>query len=239
MKLRKNGGATAADTHDTHHTHDAGTTGTAGGTAETRGTHPVGPDHAKDRSGAAALGAPAPHRGHVEAKDRFGGTNWGASFFGWLVAIALTILLTSIVGAVVAAVGSGQDVTQTDAERQAGTIGITAAVVLLVVLALAYYTGGYVAGRMSRFDGGRQGLGVWLIGLVVTILAIGLGALFGSEYNILDRVDLPRIPISTDQLSWGGAITAVAVVVLTLLAAMLGGKVGHRYHDKVDRVAHT
>jgi amino acid transporter len=179
------------------------------------------------------------HRGHHEARERFGGTNWGAAFFGWLVAIAMTILLVSIVGAVVTAVGSSQNITQSDAERQAGTIGITAGIVLLVVLAIAYYTGGYVAGRMSRFDGGKQGLATWIIGLVVTLVAIGLGALFGNEYNLLDRVDLPRIPLSTDELSWGGLITAAAVLVVSLLAAMLGGKVGHRYHDKVDRVAHT
>src|SRR3712207_5343295 len=170
-----------------------------------------------------------------EARDRFGGTNWGAAFFGWLVAIALTILLTSIAGAVVAAVSDTANVTQTDAQRQAGTIGIGAAIVLLVVLAIGYYAGGYVAGRMSRFDGGRQGPAVCLIGLLVTLIAIGLGAAFGTKYNILDRVTLPRIPLSTDQLSWGGVLTAVEVLLVSLLAAMLGGKVGHRYHDKVDR----
>jgi amino acid transporter len=173
-----------------------------------------------------------------EARDRFGGTNWGAAFFGWLVAIAITILLTSIAGAVVAAVSDTANVTQTQAQRQAGTIGIGAAIVLLVVLALGYYAGGYVAGRMSRFDGGRQGLAVWLIGLLVTLIAIGLGAAFGTKYNILDRVNLPRIPLSTDQLSWGGILTAIVVLLVSLLAAMLGGKVGHRYHDKVDRAAY-
>jgi len=90
---------------------------------------------------------------------------------------------------------------------------------------------------MSRFDGTKQGIGVWVIGLLVTILAIGLGAVFGSQYNILDRVQLPRIPVSTDDLSMGGIITAIAVLVLTLLAAMAGGAIGHRYHNRVDRVA--
>jgi hypothetical protein len=181
---------------------------------------------------------PTAHAGHAEAQDRFGGTNWGAAFFGWLVAIGLTILLTGIVGAIVAGVSDTAQITQSDAQRQAGTIGIAAGIVLLVVLALAYYAGGYVAGRMSRFDGGKQGLAVWIIGLVVTLLAIGLGAIFGNEYNIFDRVNLPRLPISTDELSLGGIITAVAVLVLSLLAAMAGGKIGQRYHNKVDRVAH-
>jgi hypothetical protein len=103
------------------------------------------------------------------------------------------------------------------------------------VLAVGYYAGGYVAGRMSRFDGGRQGAAVWLLGLAVTVLAIIFGAVFGSKYNILDRVSLPRIPVDTGTLGWGTVVTAVVVLLLTLLAAVLGGKVGHRYHDRVDR----
>ena len=171
------------------------------------------------------------------ARDKFGGVNKGAAFFGWLVAIAVAVLLTSIAGAIAAAVGSTQEITQSEAERQAGTIGIASAVVLLVVLAIGYYAGGYVAGRMSRFDGGRQGLAVWAVGLVVTILAVVLGIVFGSQYNILDRVNLPRIPVPTDQVGWGGLITAAAVVLVTLLAAMAGGKVGRHYHTRVDRAA--
>ncbi len=178
-----------------------------------------------------------PSHTHGEARERFGGLNIGAAFFGWLVAIAVSILLTSIVGAVAGAVRSSTQITQSEAQRQAGTISLVSAIVLLVVLLVGYYTGGYVAGRMSRFDGGRQGVGVWLIGLVFTIVAIALGAIFGSQYNLLDRVSLPRLPVSSEQLGWGGIITAVAIVALTLLAAFLGGKVGHRYHDRVDRVA--
>lgn len=172
--------------------------------------------------------------GEERRRERFGGINWGSAFFGWLVAIAVAVLLTSIVGAVAAGVGSNTEVTQSDAEREAGTIGVVAAIVLLVVLMIAYYAGGYVAGRMSRFDGGRQGLAVWVIGLVLTLIAVGLGILFGSEYNILDRVDLPTMPIPTDALGWGGAITAAAVLVGTLVAAMAGGKVGRHYHSRVD-----
>jgi len=177
------------------------------------------------------------HRGPSEAaaRDRFGGLNVGAAFFGWLVAIAISILLTSIVGAVVAAVGSSSAVTQSQAQRDAGTIGLLSAIVLVVVLMLGYYTGGYVAGRMSRFDGARQGMGVWLFGLLVTIVAVVLGAVFGERYNILDRVSLPRIPVSTSTLGWGTVITGVLILVGTLLAALAGGKVGHRYHDRVDR----
>ena len=169
------------------------------------------------------------------AHERFGGMNAGAAFFGWLVAVAITILLSGIIGAVAAGVSDQTNVTQNDAERAANTIGLVAAIVLVAVLALAYYTGGYVAGRMSRFDGARQGLGVWVIGLIVTLVAVAVGWIFGDQYNVLDRVDLPRIPIPTDQVSSGGIITGLVVVVVTALAAMTGGTVGRRYHAKVDR----
>ena len=104
------------------------------------------------------------------------------------------------------------------------------------MLAIGYYAGGYVAGRMSRFDGGRQGLGVWLIGLVVTLVLAALGAIAGSEYNLLGQLNLPRIPIDEGSLAAGALIALAVVLLATVLAAVAGGKVGERYHRKVDRV---
>lgn len=186
--------------------------------------------HAHDHRGEAAVVA-----GDAHARDKFGGLNIGAAFFGWIVAIGVAILLAGIVGAVLAAVGSSIEVTQTEAEREAGTIGVATAVVLLVILALAYYAGGYVAGRMSRFDGARQGVGVWVIGLVVSVVAVVLGAIFGDDYDVLSRVDLPRIPFSTDEITTGAIVAGLAVVAVTLVSAILGGLLGHRYHNRVDR----
>lgn len=171
------------------------------------------------------------------AYEKFGGTNAGAGFFGWLVAVAVTALLTGVVGAVAAAVGDAQNVTQNDAERAAGTVGLVSAIVLVAVLVIGYYAGGYVAGRMSRFDGARQGVWVWVIGLIATIVAVAAGWAFGAKYNVLDRVQLPRIPIPHDQLTTGGVLTAIVVLGGTLLAAMAGGTVGQHYHARVDRYA--
>ncbi len=182
------------------------------------------------------VGSTAAQTNEERRREEFGGFNLGADFFGWLVAVAMTVLLAGIVGAIAAAVGSSVDVNRTEAEKQAGTFGLATAITLLVVLMIAYYAGGYVAGRMSRFDGGRQGVGVWLFGLLATLLVIGLGAVFGSQYNIFDRVNLPSMPIPSDTATWGGIITLAAILIGTLLAAFLGGKVGQRYHSKVDRV---
>lgn len=169
-------------------------------------------------------------------REAYGGFNAGAAFFGWLVAIALTVLLASIVGALAAALGNTLNFTQNEAERSAGTIGISTGVALLLVLMIAYFAGGYVAGRMSRYDGGRQGIGVWLIGVIVTLLVVLIGAIAGSQYDIFQRIDLPSIPIPTDTLTRGGLIALGAVLLGSLLTAFLGGKTGERYHRKIDRI---
>jgi hypothetical protein len=171
----------------------------------------------------------------VTTRDRFGGLNLGAAFFGWLVAVALSVLLAGLVGAIAAAVGETLNVTEGDAEREADALGLAAGITLLVVLMIGYYAGGYVSGRMSRFDGARQGWGVWVIGVVITAVVALAGWIFGSEYDLFDRVDLPSVPIADDTLTLGGVVLAVAVLVGTLLAALAGGRLGLRYHHKVDR----
>jgi hypothetical protein len=74
--------------------------------------------------------------------------------------------------------------------------------------------------------------------VVLTLIAVAVGVAFGSEYNVMNRVDLPTIPVPTDTLTWGGVITAVAVLAGTLIAALAGGKVGTHYHRRVDRAAY-
>lgn len=167
-------------------------------------------------------------------RDEFGGTNVGTAFFGWLVAVGMAAILTGILSAAGAAIGL-TEVSGSEASSNAGTISIVGGVILLLILMLAYYSGGYVSGRMSRFDGGRQGAAVWVIGLLVTIALAILAAIGGSEYNVLSRFELPRIPIDEGDLTTGGIIALAAVVLGTLLAAMLGGKAGERYHRKIDR----
>jgi hypothetical protein len=173
----------------------------------------------------------------MRQRDEFGGINWGSAFFGWVVAIGIGVLLTAIVSAAGAAIGLTNNVSAGDAKANADTIGIVGGALLIAIAVIAYYAGGYVAGRMSRFDGARQGFAVWLFGLVVTLLVAAAGAIFGDQYNVFEQLNLPRIPVSTSDLTTGGAIALAAIVLGSLLAAILGGKVGQRYHRRVDRAA--
>ncbi len=178
-------------------------------------------------------GGPRHQDAEERARQEFGGFNWGAAFFGWLVAVGIATLLTAALSAGGAAIGLTQ-VSTNEATQNAGTIGIVGGILLLAVLMNAYYAGGYVAGRMSRFHGGRQGIGTWAIGLLVTIALAVAGAVLGSEFNLLAQVNLPSIPVGEGTLTTGGLVARAAIVLGTLLAAFLGGKAGTHYHRKVD-----
>jgi hypothetical protein len=170
-------------------------------------------------------------------REDFGGIKWGSAFFGWLTAMGVAALLTAGLTAAGTAIGltqvDGSDA-QAQATEQAETVGIAGGIALLVVLMLAYYAGGYVAGRMARLDGARQGLGVWAIGLIITVLLAVAGAVLGAKYNVLASLNLPRIPVDEGDLATGGLIALAAVLVGTALAAVFGGKVGTRYHRRLD-----
>jgi hypothetical protein len=193
-----------------------------------------------DNGHAASRNTTAPAREQVtemqkRQRDEFGGLHWGSAFFGWLVAVGIATLLTAIVSAAGAAVGLTQGASTQDATTNADTIGILGGIVLLAILLIAYYAGGYVAGRMSRFSGPKQGLGVWIIALLVTVILAVAGAVLGAEYNVLSQLNLPRIPVGEGALTTGGLIALAAIVLGTLLAAIAGGKAGTHYHRKVDR----
>lgn len=169
-------------------------------------------------------------------REEFGGISWGSVFFGWLVAIGLATILTAILSGAGAAIGI-TELSEGEARDNAETVGLLGGILLLAVLLVSYYAGGYVAGRLARFDGARQGFGVWLLGVVVTAAFAAFAAIAGSEWNIFERLDLPRIPVDEGTITTGGLITLAAIVAGTLIAAVAGGKFGERFHHKVDRVA--
>jgi hypothetical protein len=173
-------------------------------------------------------------------KEEFGGFKFGSAFFGWLTATGTVVILTALVAGAGAALGLGTETSTDDltdaAKANAETIGIVGAVAVLVILLIAYYCGGYVAGRMSRFSGAKQGVAVWLWAVVIAIVVAIIGALAGGQFNVLSNLDtFPRIPINEGDLTAVGIITAVLAVVVSLVGAVLGGLAGMRFHRKVDR----
>jgi len=160
---------------------------------------------------------------------------FGACFFGWLTATGTAMLLTASLTAIGAGAGLGQDVTAGPASANAETVGLVGAIVLVVIVLVAYFAGGYVAGRTARFSGVKQGLGVWLWALIIAVVVAILSAIAGAQFNILGSLNgFPRIPINEGTLTTRGVITAVVLVLAALVGAILGGLTGIRFHRRVD-----
>ncbi|MGF9660652.1 hypothetical protein AAIH25_02145, partial [Arthrobacter crystallopoietes] len=175
---------------------------------------------------------------YVNQRQAYGGVKVGSAFFGWLSAAALTVLLFSIAAGIVAAVGYNSGALPQDPRSLASdnsALGITAIVVALVLLFIAYFGGGYVAGRMARFDGLRQGLAVWVWAIVMAVLATVIGLATGGMDLVNTVTGSAALSSMVQDLSVPGLITLGVVLLVTLAGALLGGLAGMRFHRKVDR----
>jgi hypothetical protein len=200
---------------------------------------PAAPTVAQPAATAADLGL---DRRAVVARERaeFGGIKVGSAFFGWLTATGMAVLLTALVAGIGLAVGLGTDTTTGEAADQAirasDSVSIAGAVVLIVIMFLSYYCGGYVAGRMARFNGAKQGLAVWLWALLIAVAVAIVAAAAGDRFDLLARLNgFPRLPINEGNLAVAGIITALILAAAALIGAMLGGMAGMRFHRRVDR----
>lgn len=195
-------------------------------------------DGVDDRREGAVVAAPTVRPREVYARQRaeHGGVKLGAAFFGWLTALGTAVLLVGILSAVGAAVNLSSvnqlaDSTNTTTQ----TLTIAGAVVVGVMVFLAYFAGGYVAGRMARFSGLSQGFVVWVIALVAVVVVAILTATLGTKYDLFANVGaFPSLNLGTDATTAGVTAAAIAVFV-SLGGALLGGAAGMRYHRRVDR----
>jgi hypothetical protein len=170
-------------------------------------------------------------------KDAFGGMKFGSCFFGWLTASGTAVLLAAVVTGVGAALGLSRDVeAATTSATQTESVGLVGGILLVAIIFVAYLAGGYVAGRMARFNGLKQGLGVWLWAVIMAILAAVAGWLVDARLDVLAQVNsFPRLPVNEGTLTTAGLIAAIGVVAASLTGALLGGVTGMRYHRRVDR----
>jgi hypothetical protein len=169
-------------------------------------------------------------------KERFGGIKFGSAFFGWLTATGMAVLLIALLAAAGVAFGVATSVDQAAQDTgTAQTVGLVGAITLLVVLLIAYYCGGYVAGRMARFNGIRQGLAVWIWGVVMALVIAAIAAIAGTQYDVFAQLNLPRLPVNEGQVTAVGAIAIGAAILAALIGALLGGLAGMQFHRKVDK----
>ena len=169
-------------------------------------------------------------------EERFGGMRFFLAFFGWLTATGVVVLLSAVATGIGALIGAGQDAAAN--ADNAMTTGIVGVIVLGVILLVAYYCGGYVAGRMARFNGLKQGVAVWLWAIVIVVLATLAGLIVGSSTDVFRQLGgIPSLPVDGSTATAAGIGAVVGAVIVSLIGAILGGLAGMRFHRRVDRFA--
>lgn len=187
--------------------------------------------------GVTALRRPSAEELRGRQKRRFGGLQVLPGLMGLLVAVGLAAVLLAV--AALTAPGFGVDTTAgagdalSRAWREPGTGLLWAAVAVAGgVEFLSMLAGGYTAGRMGRFSGVAQGMGVWLWALlaravvsVAVLLGAGTAGLGAGWWTVQELLGSdPGV----------GLVAVAGLLVLGLVAALLGGIWGMRYHRKVD-----
>ena len=168
--------------------------------------------------------------GIAQARHRFGGVDIPATLAGALAALGVTVL----VGGLLSAAGAfGYQLGLKDAATKLSVGGLVAGLGTLLV---AFVVGGWVAGRVARYNGGMNGLLTALWFVLLAALTAGLGAWLGDKYNVFRDVDLPQW-FSNNALGTAAVVSGVVAVAVMLAAGWFGGWLGGRYHQRADRVA--
>ncbi len=196
--------------------------------------------------GTAAQDSSTYPRGYFEAaeeredrlRDMYGGVDWLASFLGFVFAAVVGALFSLIAGLVLAPLGFSVNL-----GGEIGAAIITGLVLVAVLIFLTYFFGGYVAGRLARFDGGRNGAMLLLWTLAVALLAALAGGIFSNflpvgiseglrnfiQNNVLSTIG------NLSQLGIVAILVAIGALLVALLGGYLGGRLGSRYHAEIDR----
>jgi hypothetical protein len=170
-------------------------------------------------------------------RDMYGGVDWLASFLGFVFAMVLGAVFSAVAGLVLLPFGITPELS-----GQLGASVITGLALLGVLIFLTFFFGGYVAGRLARFDGGRNGAMV-LVWLFIVVLIITLAAAIFSGFLPAEMAEVianlvDRILSTAGNLAGAGVVglvTAAAALLLALLGGSLGGRMGSRYHAEIDR----
>lgn len=159
---------------------------------------------------------------------------WGADFLGFAQAIFFSIVFMGIVVAIERALQLPNRNVQVSAHflhlSQTMSIGTAALIGWLIAAFLGYVLGGYTAGRMARFGGMRNALGVWIWTIVLGVAVAAAQAVstaFGSGLSL-------GLSVSRQTMWIGGAALLGMTLAVMLAGSLMGGILGARYHRAID-----
>ena len=161
------------------------------------------------------------------------GLDWGAVWGGLLTTIGLFVLLSVLATAIGITAADDTALSGEEASRIGG-------VVSAVLALLAFFVGGYVAGRMSdatdHESGALNGFLVWALALVLILILAAFGA--GAAFGTLAQNFGPVVPgaevdpaVAADEAKAAAWIAFISLG-LAATAATLGGWLGAASDDE-------
>ena len=167
--------------------------------------------------------------GVAEARHRFGGVDIPATLAGMLAALGTAVLLGGLLS------GAGAFGYQLGLKDAATKLSLGGLIGGLVTLFLAFLIGGWVAGRVARYNGGINGLltALWFVLLAAATAALGAWA--GDKYDVFSNVNLPQW-FSRNARGAAAILSGLVALAVMLGAGWLGGRLGERYHRRADSV---
>jgi hypothetical protein len=175
----------------------------------------------------------APELREARLREIYGGVDWLASFIGCVFALVCGGVLLSLAALVMVNL-LGLPINLGGPQFDAAVI--TSLVIVGLALFVAYFLGGYVAGRLARFDGGRNGAATVLWGILLLVLLALFGSLLPGLGFVQVFVQDSAIP-ATSGLAQAGLVGLGIVIgglLLELLGGFLGGRLGNSYHTRID-----
>lgn len=167
-------------------------------------------------------------------KERFGGIDTPAALSGMLAALGVIVF----VGALIAAGAGGLDyqLNAIDLEGNFEEVAIGGAIAAVLIVFVAFFVGGWAAGRIARFNGVMNGIGAALWMLLLIAVSGALGVFFGAEYNAFQQAGLPDwfSQFRGDDVTTAAVIAGAVLIVAMFAGAAIGGAVGDAYNRRVD-----
>jgi hypothetical protein len=168
--------------------------------------------------------------GRERAARRFGGVDILAAVLGALAAFATIVLVGGVLRAWLELDAFVVDTSSASLDSVTGDAMLAIACSLLA----GCLVGGWAAGRSCRFDGVANGLLAVTVLLGAGLVAAGLGADYGADWNVARMAGLPFV--ETPGFEAWGTIAFFVLVALMVGAGAVGGAIGEAWHRTADRV---
>lgn len=169
--------------------------------------------------------------------ERFGGVDTPSAIAGMFTALGVLVFLSSLLAAWFGDLAYQLNLLDPDGVLQ--EFEVVAFVVLIVAVFIAFFVGGWAAGRMARIDGGITAIAMAMWMLLVIVIFAAVGAFIGTEFNAFGQAGLPDwiSQLDAEDITIGAGLATIGTILLMFVASWMGGRAGEMYRRDADRIA--